>query len=77
MTDFTSPKEMSVTEYRETVAALGLSHSAAARFLGVVATTGMRYANQGGIPPATATLLRLMVRAKMRPETVRAVADRE
>ncbi len=61
---------MSGTEYRKALQAIGLpSHRTAAKFLHVdMATNKRRAYDQGSVSWDTATLLRLMVNLKLKPE---------
>jgi hypothetical protein len=59
MVNWTKQRDMSPKEYRETIKALGMSQSAAGRFLGLSARTSRRYARgQAEIPAAHVLLLR-------------------
>lgn len=62
---------MTANQYRAALEALGLTQGAAAKFLGVSLKTAHNYANGGAIPEATAKLLRLMVRLKLKPNEVK------
>jgi transcriptional regulator with XRE-family HTH domain len=57
--------------FRAALAKLGLSQAAAAQFLGISIRTAHGYANGHPIPDATAKLLRLMIRLKLKPADVR------
>ena len=62
-------RNMNDLEFRQALAALGLSRAAAGRFLGRGQRTIYRYAEEGGrIPPATALLLNMLVDAGIQPE---------
>ncbi len=59
---------MTPSEYRASIARLGLSQVAAGEFLGVATRTSWGYANGEPIPRATAMLLRLMVARGIAPD---------
>ncbi len=62
---------MTATEYRETIAALGLSQVGAARLLGVDERTSRRWTSgERDIPAPAARFLRFLVAAKIKPERV-------
>jgi hypothetical protein len=62
---------MTPTEYRETLARLGLSVVGAGRFFGVNPRTSQRWASgEQDIPRAVAIALRLMIRFRVPPTTV-------
>lgn len=62
---------MSPTQYRKAIERLGVSHSKAAKLLGVSLRTAKGYAaGEHAIPEPTAKLLRLMVRLELTPEEV-------
>lgn len=61
---------MTPNQYRNHIAALGLSQQGAADFLGVSLRTSHGWANGDPIPEAVAKLLRLMVRLKLEPDEV-------
>jgi hypothetical protein len=62
---------MTANQYRTALDRLGLTQAGAAAWLGVSIRTAHGYANGSPIPEATAKLLRLMVRLKLRPEDVK------
>lgn len=62
---------MKTAAYNAAMERLGLTQSGAADFLGVSIRTAHAYANGATIPPATAKLLRLMLRLNLTPSDVR------
>lgn len=62
---------MSADDYREAIAALGLTQDSAAAFLGVSLRTAHGYANAQPVPLYVAKLLRLCVKLKLKPEDVK------
>jgi hypothetical protein len=62
---------LTAAQYRTALDRLGLTQADAARFLGVGGRTSRRWASEGGIPPAIALLLRLMIRLGLRPKDVK------
>lgn len=62
---------MTANQYRQAIAAMGLSRQRAADFLGISLRTSQGYAlGEHPIPEVTAKLLRLMVRLELTPEEV-------
>lgn len=61
---------MTKEQYRTALEALGLSRRQAARLLGVCERTSRAYANGAAIPPATATLLWVMMSMGISAEAV-------
>lgn len=60
---------MTPTQYRKTIAVLGMSQGAAAAFLGVSLRTSQGYAlGEYPVPEAVSILLRLMVRRGISPD---------
>ena len=65
---------MTHTEYREHLAALGLSQVGAARLFRVAPRTSRRWTlGEQDIPTAVEIVLRLMVRFKLKPEDIEAL----
>lgn len=62
---------MTTNQFNAAIAALGLDQAGAAAFLGVSLRTSHGYANGASIPEATAKLLRLVLRLKLRAEDVK------
>ena len=62
---------MNQTQYKAALKRLGLTHQAAAEFLGISLRTCSGYANGSPIPEASAKLLRLMVRLELDPNEVK------
>lgn len=62
---------MTGPEYKQAIAALGMTQETAAEFLGVSLRTSAGYAAGGSIPEGVAKLLRLMVRKKLKPKDVK------
>lgn len=54
--------------YRDSIAKLGLSQGAAARFLGISIKTSNRWAAGDHVPPHVVMLLDLMLRCGISPE---------
>lgn len=65
---------MSGDEYMAALAAIGFhpehAPTQAATWLGIGVRTSFRYASAGGVPRATALLLRYMVANSLRPEDI-------
>lgn len=62
---------MTPNQYRSAIAALGLSQSGAAQFLGVSLRCSQNWASgEFVVPEAVAKLLRLMIRLGLKPEEV-------
>ena len=69
---------MTGTEYRKTIASLGLRPVAAARFLGVDATTSRRWStDQHPIPKPVAMLLRTMRHHNLSPDHIEWVRTKQ
>jgi DNA-binding transcriptional regulator YiaG len=69
--------KMTTTQYREAIAALGLSQNAAAAFLGVNERTSRSWAgDRYPVPQSVAMLLWLMVERNIKPAAVLAVQER-
>lgn len=66
-----SPGDMTANQYRKALEALELSQAKAAEFLGISLRTSQGYAlDEYPVPEATAKLLRLMIKLKLRPEDI-------
>lgn len=62
---------MTPHEYRNLLAALGLTQAGAARLLGVDERTSRRWANgERDVPPPAARFLRFLLEAKIPPDCV-------
>lgn len=67
-----TPGDMTPTQYKKAIEALGLSQIRAAEFLGVAPRTSQGYAlGEYPVPEAIAKLLRLMVRLNLKPDDVK------
>ncbi|WP_336492407.1 hypothetical protein [Methylobacterium nigriterrae] len=63
---------MTADEYRAALKRLGLTHVAAAAFLGVEEITSRRWATaKTRVPGSVSTLLRLIIALKLTPDKVR------
>jgi hypothetical protein len=66
------PGDMTPTQYKKSIATLGLSQVRAGEFLGVSPRTSQGYAlGEYPVPEAIAKLLRLMVKLGLKPEDVK------
>lgn len=66
-----SPADMTANQYRKALEVLELSQAKGADFLGISLRTSQGYAlGEYPVPEATAKLLRLMVKLKIKPEDV-------
>jgi hypothetical protein len=70
---------MTAAQYREAIAALGLSQAAAAEFLGVADRSSRRWAlGEREVPPPVERFLRFLIAKRIKPQTVlRALATEE
>ena len=67
---------MTHTEFRDTLSALGLNKTRAARLLGVNERTPRRWAKgEQDIPPPVVRFLQLMIALKLTPERVHKILD--
>jgi hypothetical protein len=64
------PRNMTATRYSEAIDALGLNQVTAATFLDISVRTSHGYANGAKIPRAVALLLELMLKHKIKPDTL-------
>jgi hypothetical protein len=67
-TKLKATKRMNAKQYREAIAELGLTQTAAAHFLKIGERTSRRFALGGAIPHAVGLLLNLMIAKKVKPE---------
>lgn len=70
------PKPMTAAEYRDTLAALGLTQNAASKLAGVNSRTGQRWAlGEVDVPPPAARFLRYLVHIGADPAKVGTILD--
>jgi hypothetical protein len=64
------PRKMTAAQYKEAIEELGLNQQTAADFLQIGLRTSAGYANDREIPRAVQLLLELMIKHKVKPESL-------
>jgi hypothetical protein len=64
------PRKMSASQYNQALEALELNQVTAAAFLQISVRTSHGYANGANIPRAVQLLLELMIKHKIKPDTL-------